>query len=365
VSDDDLTRIYIIPINVLEVYFLAIFTQILRLIFTQTLDCIQCLPAPTADLEIKFASILSVLDTSSVHLFRSYTHKASLFYFTFTQAKLFVLFFVSLFPIFPTDVIRDNSVYIIPWLCFGASLVFAIVQIVSRPYVSILHNLVNFVGYAVAAIAAMLSALLVMGTDVPSAVGDIFTVLIFVAPIVAAVIVPFFANKSRGLKPITYEVRDVLRGDAYLRARAGKTDESDSEASPPEVELDDINAKDMGHAVMSLDQYMPILVQMGISSGGSEAVLSKPIWHSNDVVPWLINAATREMLILSNRVLDCISFNRLVTLMNVSVIFVSACLGWGLGAGTAIWKKGSGNTTEALDWYLRCNMVGGDEYTIG
>jgi hypothetical protein len=125
--------------------------------------------------------------------------------------------------------------------------------------------------------------------------------------------------------------------------------------------LDDDPVDDL---VMSLEQYMPIIVQMGIEHKGDEAIRSKPIWNTSDVTPTLVNAATREMLNLSNRLLDCFSFNRLVSLMNVSMIFVSACLGWGLGAGTAIWKKGTRNTLEALDFYLRCNMNSQGEYPM-
>jgi hypothetical protein len=67
----------------------------------------------------------------------------------------------------------------------------------------------------------------------------------------------------------------------------------------------------------------------------------------------------KEMFDHANHILDVVSFNSLVKLLEISIIFVSACAGWGLGGGTAIWKLGSDPSVKSLDYYLRCNAQDG------
>jgi hypothetical protein len=135
------------------VYFLAVFLQVERYIFTQTLDILEMLPAPTQHVEAKFASLLPVLTTSAGYLFQSYHHSQALFYFTVTQVKLFVLFFASLLPIFPVQEVKNIAIYAIPWMLCAVSIIIALAQIKIIPYVSILHNIVNGVGYFIGGIA--------------------------------------------------------------------------------------------------------------------------------------------------------------------------------------------------------------------
>jgi hypothetical protein len=368
VNDDDLSRIYLIPINLLEVYFLAVFLQLERYIFTRILDILEMLPSPTQHVEAKFASLLSLLTTSAGYLFESYRHSQALFYFTFTQVKLFVLFFASLLPIFPVQEVKDIAMYVIPWMFFAVSLVIALTQFKVIPYVSILHNIVNGVGYFIGGVAAMLSALSVGGSAVNQELGDAFVVLIFVSPIAAALIVPFFAKKDSGLKPVSYELQDVYNAEGRLcrlDERENKTESgSNDESSSLELDEDPSDSKggkkDKPEVVLKnflLMNYAPIHVQKGsVAANRGEMRKAKIIWRTTDVDSTHVDNATAEMVDLSDRVLDCLSFNSMVNLLNVSVIFVSACCGWGLGAGTAVWKKGTRGTAEAIKYYLRCNM---------
>jgi hypothetical protein len=368
VNDDDLSRIYLIPINLLEVYFLAVFLQVERYIFTQILDILEMLPAPTQHVEAKFASLLSVLTTSAGYLFLSYRHSQALFYFTFTQVKLFVLFFASLLPIFPVQEVKNIAMYVIPWMFFAVSIFIALIQIKVIPYVSILHNIVNGVGYFIGGIAAMLSALAVSGNEINESLGDAFVALIFVTPIAAALIVPCFAKKDSRLKPVTYQLQDVLTAEGRLARLDAKENESESQSSErsSSFELEE-NPSDSKRGKKKkeggvrknflLMNYAPIHVQKGtLAANKGEMRKAKIIWKITDVDSAHVENATVEMIDLSDRVLDCLSFNSMVNLLNVSVIFVSACCGWGLGAGTAVWKKGTRGTAEAIKYYLRCNM---------
>jgi hypothetical protein len=369
VNDDDLSRIYLIPINLLEVYFLAVFLQVERYIFTRILDILEMLPSPTQHVEAKFASLLEILTTSAGYLFQSYRHSQALFYFTFTQVKLFVLFFASLLPIFPVQEVKDIAMYVIPWMFFAVSIVIALTQIKVIPYVSILHNIVNGVGYFVGGIAAMLSALAVGGNDINQKLGNAFVILIFVSPIVSALIVPLFAKKDSRLKPVGYEPQKVLHAEERLCRLDGNENEGEDESSEvsSSLELDEnpsdskLGKKEKGGGPVQksflLMNYAPIHVQKGsVAANRGEMRKAKIIWRITDVDPTNVENATEEMIDLSDRVLDCLSFNSMVSLLNVSVIFVSACCGWGLGAGTAVWKKGTRATAAAIKYYLRCNM---------
>jgi hypothetical protein len=388
VNEDDLTRIYLIPINLLEVYFLAIFVQVERQLFTHTLDLLECLPAPTQHVESKFASLLVTLQTKAGYIFTSYRHEQSLFYFTFTQVKLFVLFFASLFPIFPVEAVQAMASDLIPWMFFVVSLIFSLMQLKINPYISILHNAVNAVGYFVGAIAAMIAALAVGGTEIPPVVGTVFLVLIFVAPIVTALLVPLFTRKDDLLKPtnfddetaLAYELHLVDRHERFLRKfdpeeNGGKTNDTSDPEAP---ELSDIHGaedskRSTGGSLVKkgfpLANYQPIQIQMGLADPVArkkpEMRKAKVVWPLADVDAGRAAAAAREMQWLADGVLDVNSFNSLVQLMNVSVIFVSCCLGWGLGAGIVIWKRGFPTDyrpiEEALEYYLRCNgaRIGG------
>jgi hypothetical protein len=117
-----------------------------------------------------------------------------------------------------------------------------------------------------------------------------------------------------------------------------------------------------------LANYQPIHLKIGQERvvHYPEMKQAKLIWSPYDVESGRVLEAAREMQWLSDGVLDVYSFNALVMLMNVSVIFVSCCLGWGLGAGVAIWKRGFPTDyrpiEEALIYYLRCNgdRIGGE-----
>jgi hypothetical protein len=75
-----------------------------------------------------------------------------------------------------------------------------------------------------------------------------------------------------------------------------------------------------------------------------------------------VKKATTEVFALADRVLNCLSFNSLVNLLNVSIIFVSCGCGYGLGTAAATWKKETSGTAEALAIYPRCNMDDAGNY---
>jgi hypothetical protein len=368
VNNDDLSDVYLIPINLLEVYFLAIFLQGQRAIFTRIFDLLECLPAPTELLEIKFASILIQLKSSAGFIFNSYKYEQALFYFTFTQIKLFVLFFASLFPIFPVEAIKDASLTLVSWMFFGVSLLIALLQIFIRPYVSILHNVVTGIGYGIGAISALFSALAVLGKTFPDVLGDTFLILIVVAPITSAFIVPLFARKHWHFKPIPYTLRDVMRRRDKIVAEVRPDDSDIDDLQVPKVvqDTDDDEEKheeeEDYREVLRLAEYYPIIVQKGMKKRWETIKPAAALWKETGVIASRIRKATKEMLALADRVLDCVSFNSLVTLLNVSIIFVSCCCGYGLGAGTATWKKGTSGTAEALKIYPRCNMDDAGNY---
>jgi hypothetical protein len=319
-------------------------------------------------LEIKFASILIQLKSSAGFIFDFYKHEQALFYFTFTQIKLFVLFFASLFPIFPVEAIKDASLTLVSWMFFGVSLLIALLQIFIRPYVSILHNVVTGIGYGIGAISALFSALAVLGKTFPVVLGDTFLILIVVAPITSAFIVPLFARKHWHFKPIPYTLRDVMRrrDKIVTEIRPDDSDIDDLQAPKVVQDTDDEEEKHEDEEdyrdVLRLAEYYPIIVQKGMKKRWETVKPAAALWKETGVIASRIRKATKEMLALADRVLDCVSFNSLVTLLNVSIIFVSCCCGYGLGAETATWKKGTSGTAEALTIYPRCNVDDAGNY---
>jgi hypothetical protein len=368
----------------------------------RVLDLIEFLPGPTMFLETKFASIVSRLETSAGYIFQSFRHKQALFYFTFTQIKMFVLFFASLFPIFPVDEIKDMAIKIIPWMFFAVSLVIAMTQFFGTPYVSILHNIVNGFGYFVGGIAAMIAALAVSGSDISPKVGDTFLILIFLCQPIIALLVPLFARGDPNLMPTAYHLEDVLERDRWLtRAFKKKRDKAKNlvvEASSSESEEErrkerEQRKKAYADAVkqrekkkkerkkrrepdpsneeelldfdpkfsveeFTVTKYAPIHVQKGMNKKAPGMKYARDVWGILPVIKEAdVHEATLEMFDMANKLLDAVSFNRLVLLLDISVIFVSACLGWGVGAGTALWKKScSEDLAISSEYYLRCNM---------
>jgi hypothetical protein len=401
VTEDDLSRIYLIPINLLEVYFLAVFMQIQRMIFTRVLDLVELLPAPTRFLEAKFGSILQALQTKAGYIFGDYRHKRALFYFTFTQIKLFVLFFASLFPIFPVEEVKEMSFQIIPWMFFIASFIIAMTQFIGKPYISILHNWVNGVGYLIGGISAMIAALVVTGLNINPLVGDVFYILLFVGPIFTALVVPLFGRKEIDLIPTSYHLADMVERDRALTRSlkkkmnkaqhlVGDQEEEEDRGDGPdkpikikpgligrllnkckkkkgdgsegEEEEKEELSYDPTYKVFefSLASLAPIHVQRGINKKVREMAAARDFWFPvEELIESDMVVVVKEMFDHSNHILDVTSFNSLVKLLEISIIFVSACAGWGLGAGTAIWKLGSAQDETSLDYYLRCNAQDG------
>jgi hypothetical protein len=390
VSEDDLSRVYLIPINLLEVYFLAAFVQIQRMVFTRILDIIETLPAPTRFLDAKFGSVLAALETKAAYIFKAVRHKQSLFYFTFTQIKLFVLFFASLFPIFPVDEVKNLSLRLIPWMFFIVSIVISMVQFFGRPYISALHNWINGIGYLVGSIAALVAALVVSGISVATSIGDGLYIMLFVSPILTALIMPFFTRKSMDVLPTSYHLADVCERDKSLtrsyKQKRNKVKHHD-EMLAAEEEMEEQKEKkkkkkkktkglcskaaegeeeelsyDPNYRVQefSLGSYARIHIQRGILKKAKEVKNAREYWVPLDeIVEKDMVVYVREVFRHANHLLDVFSFNSLTTLLSLSVMFVSMCTGWGLGGATALWKFGSSPELDSLDYYLRCNAIDG------
>ncbi|OHT06121.1 hypothetical protein TRFO_25986 [Tritrichomonas foetus] len=370
VTENDLSSIYLVPVVLLEIYFLAIFLQMERQIFQNNLDIVTSLPGPTKNIECKFVSLVNILNSSGVYLFPSYRFNQALYYFNFTQIKNFVSFFASLFPVFPVPSVQEYAAKIIPWLFFIASITISFSQLFTTPYTSILHNVINGFSYFVGGIAALFAALQVGGlVKLPSAVGNVLFVLIFVTPIGTALISPLFLRADVALRPCSFNLPRLIKWDKKLlqiqkrRRNKGKrndsSDESISMAFFDELENED-RVHDLQVGSFSLLKLAPIQIQKGIKkkvSGFSQKAAD--VWKCVDVIENEIDDAAKEMLEMADDLLDCQSNNAMSMILNISVIFCSLCLGWALGSGVATWKKISNNNDE---YYLRCNMFENGTY---
>ena len=412
VTESDLTNIYLIPMVLLEIFFLAIFLQMIRQIFANAFEIVAQVPAPTRNLQCKFITLATNLRSGAIYLFQNYRFKASLYYFTFTQIKQFVLFFSSLFPVFPVETIQENSSKIIPWLFFFAGMIISISQFFARPYLGVLQNIINCVSYFIGGIASLMIALHTCQWVILSPrIGDAMFILIIATPIVVAIITPLFARLDPALNPINFSLPKILRWDRkltvlarrrklkHLKSRAKRhshirlsssTSMSSDISNSDEVNLEDINElqdedkinKDDDSEVSFLDdvdedpdrphdvcignfsllKLSPIVVQQGIKKkvkGFQQKAFDT--WKVVDILESDLDEASADMLSATDELLNCISSNQLSTLLNLTVIFCSACFGWCFGAGVATWRK---VTNENSEYYLRCNMFENGSYPL-
>lgn len=353
VSDIELSKTYMIPIALLETYFLVFFLQLIRNLFIASLDIVEAIPTPTLFVQAKFLTAVQTLQSTGCYIFASYRHNQALYYFTFTQIKLFVLFFASLFPIFPSPEIQQSAAQIISWMFFIASLIISLSQLLSRPYISILHNIVNGISYLVGSLAALISALKVNDRTkdaIPSAVGKVFLILVFVVPVVTTLIVPFFAKLDPNDKPTKYSLPAIERRQRQLTKslKPGLLDDDEFNEFDKIDDDDDDRPHDLVIPDFSLAMFAPIHVKQGIDKknksikkGRFEHIYCKVTLREED-----FDQASEEMLFVTDRILDTMSVAYLDNIMTLSVIICSSCLGWGLGAGIAIWKTGD---------YMKCN----------
>jgi hypothetical protein len=100
----------------------------------------------------------------------------------------------------------------------------------------------------------------------------------------------------------------------------------------------------------------PIHVQRGINKRVGSVKKARDYWVPiEEIVEKDMVAAVNEMFAHADHILDVTTFNSLLRLIAVSLLFVSACAGWGFGGATAIWKLGMSEGLDSLDYYIRCN----------
>lgn len=455
ITETELTDVYAIPTVLLEIYYLAVFFLLLRLIYHVILNIIDYLPSPTKMIDCKFQTLVTSLKSAGVHQFRSYRYKSSLYYFSFTQSKLFVLFLTSLITVIPIKFIKANSQRIIPWIFFLACIIIASSQISREfsPYVSRLHNIVNIVSYFVGGFASLLVGFHVCEIfTIPSFLGNLIMILIVAAPIVTALITPFFAEADRTVSATKFELKylqirddyldDLMRkklengesfdkmggckdiDDPELQDKAQKEDElsvSDDgekkwckmcrnvdESTDENTDDDDDNTAKGGCTACSkkknkkkkkkfnddeidnfnLMKLAPIHVIEGVKADYNENYdnedgkkkkincdcfscfknidnkkyieNSQNIWSYSTITKEKFVFARNEMFVYADKLIDCITYNNIMRLLNLSVIISSACLGWCLGSGIVQWNRVFG--PNGNDYYLRCNMFPNGTY---
>ncbi|KAK8845022.1 hypothetical protein M9Y10_021198 [Tritrichomonas musculus] len=406
ITETELTSVYLIPTVLLEIFYLAVFIQLLRQIYCTSLDILTYLPAPTKVVECKFQTLLNTLTSAGIGTFNTYRFKSALYYFTFTQTKLFVLFLTSLLTVIPIPAVKANAQRIIPWIFFLTSIIISASQIFYSPYVSRLHNIVNIVSYIVSGIAALLVGFHVCEIfKLPPIVGNILMIVIIAAPIITAILVPFFVNFDKLVIPTKYDLVKLQNWDSFLNkllrfrkkydiAKQQKKDRKRGEGDDDiDFDQDGIllqdepstsvsifkpkkknDAEERDHDTVisnfNLLKLAPIHVQEGLKYAPGETETAKNdctyanvtnVWDRAEHIDESdFDKATDEMLATANKLLDCISYNNLMRLLNLSIIISSACLGWGLGAGVVQWKRVLG--PNGSDLYVRCNAFNNGTY---
>lgn len=359
VNENDLTKIYTIPNSFLEIFFLVIFLQMIENIFSKTLKIIQALPAPSKSVEIKFASILEKIKSSGGYIFTSYNHKESMYYFNFTQIKLFILFFTSLIPIFPIPAVSEVGTFMIPIMFSIVSFVISLFSGFTRPYRSILHNIINGVSYFVGGIASFITVLAVRNVPLPEDLGNVFFWLIFIVPIFSALISPFIFKPSRGQMIIPYELRTIIRKDRQilpdppdlvLKKPFRFSETSDSNYLSIIDSEDEYQENFVAHD-FNTEILAPIHVQMGLDAKYPQ--FNNQVHHyyySNDLPSTEFNEATTQLFNVVDSLLDTVSYQGLLDVLSVATIICSLCVGYGFGAGIAQWKSANSETHMKCDW---------------
>ena len=344
--------VYMIPIALLEVYFLAFFLQLQRVIFTTAIDVLENFPSPTTRIETKWQSLLALFNAAPIGTFKSYTYEHSLYMLSFNQGKLFALFAISLLPIFPTTVIKNASELIVPWIFVIVSLVISFITGLLRPYRSKLHNITTTVSYLIGGITSILSGLAICGINFSATIGLICFIFIVATTPVLTIILPFFLQVPKHKQIIQYHLKNIKNAEKKVRKRRimkknKKTYVSSDSSSEKSDENEDAEYE---YTLFSLRQFAPIHIERGLQSrkaGLDDFKKSaREIWCKKDISNKDFQQAIEEMVSMGDKLIDASALNGLVRLLNWSTMFSSAMLGWAFGAGIAEWKVGK---------YLRCD----------
>lgn len=468
ISETELTDVYLVPTILLEIFYLSIFYQIFRQIFLNIYDVLTILPGPTKNIECKFQTLIFTLESAGASGFRSYRYKSAFYNFTFTHSKLFVTFLTSLLTVIPIKILKRNHQRITPWIYFFTDIIISVAQLYSTPYISILHNIVNFAAYVVAGVTSLLVGLHVCQIfTISTGLGNFLFVLCVITPILTALITPFFARRDKFLVPTTFDLLKIIYWDKKLNLSFRKKmvkmqqKQEKSEGENSLSDEDDINnsvsvnltgneledeeeensnsSKKITKNILDKDSSVstannnkinnndddyydysistsrfgnildqeessasisyfkrkkdederehdsfvsnfnllklaPIEVQEGIQANKESDVLdggddddinpfkddARHVWPRIDLHEELFDKAVSEMLESANKLIDSIAYNGIMTLVNLTIIISSACLGWSLSAGIIRWDKVLGENGD--DFYVRCNMFNNGTY---
>ena len=183
-------EIYLLPIVIFDLFYLLFIVIWLRMICKMAVDILVILPAPTMNIECKYQTLINTIDSSPLSVLRSYKYKNALYSFSFTEAKLFIYFlpklaYAGLLPIN----YYHNSMLLCLFVSF-ASFFITESQLFTLPYISILHNIVNFFSYLVSGISSFLICLHVCYLFEMKQELAIFLIVMTIAiPIITAIII--------------------------------------------------------------------------------------------------------------------------------------------------------------------------------
>jgi len=372
ISEDEMTKVYTIPITILQVFFLLVLTQLQKSLFERSLDIVSVLPAPTSNTETKFSSILSKIRSTGGYIFSSYRLDQAMFHFTFTQWKMFVLFFSSLFPIFPVTSLREEASWIITLIFTITCIAISIAHLFLEPYKSKLHNLLNVVSYLVGTFASFIAFWAIKQKDnnsKDSMIGDIVYFSVFAVPIFTVLVLPFFLSFDPVFKPVKYDITEIMKKDKVVsqmkpgkkRRRLSMTSSGSGSIMESEhSESHELTEEGEKERIKSLTErslpdfdtlkLAPIHIQQGRDAKVKEFEAKvRHVWGFHEVNQYSLECATEELFETTDMLLDTTSYNDLLSLLSISNIIVSICLGWGLGSGVCNWKSLTPNTSLKCD----------------
>lgn len=354
ISEEDLSATYTFPITILEIYFLFFLIQFLQKLFKNSKTIIEYLPAPTKNTEAKFASIVKKLKSTGGYVFSSYSHSRALFYFDFTQLKTFILFISSLLPVFPIDAVKENASKGITIIFIIACLGIAAINILYSPYRSSLHNFANTVSYGIGFLTSIIALIRVIHIETSSVLGTVAYLFVVIVPIVTTLVIPFCIKFDVRKRPVEYSLKNINKANRLIESEK-RNKKNHDEYSDDDSELSSIDP-DIVISDFDLLNLAPTHISTGIDlrQKNYEAEVRR-VWTKADVAERDLEDATNELFKAADELLDATSYDSMKMILNVSTIVVSACFGWGLGAGVAHWKTESN--------FLNC-MVEDDSFYI-
>ncbi|KAK8841771.1 hypothetical protein M9Y10_026720 [Tritrichomonas musculus] len=384
-------ELYFIPIFIFNLFYLSFFILGLRIIYKKAMEVLVILPAPTSSIECKFQTLINTLNSSPLSLFRSYRYENAFYSLSFSEAKLFIYFWTNFTfcGILPIPYIYDPII-----LCFivsFASFFISESQFFSSPYISNLHNIVNFFSYLIAGVSSLFVGLHVSYLFVmPQQLSMFFLIIVIITPILTALVTPFFIKKDPLLVPTKFDLLKIERWDKKLnqlidfrkqqmKAKKYKRkifrsedeenyiddDDDDDKISvleEPSVSIsfyqNDKFQRDRNYSVNNFDllKLAPIKVQEMLNNSKETEFKEciEKLWPKININDECFDKAAKEMIHSSNLLIDCIFYKNLIRLFNFFLIFSSACLGWCLASGIERWQRIL--YQRGSEYYLRCNM---------